>query len=383
MNEQNNGLNNETNNSEVTPRIVKPIPVESAPESTQAPQESAPQAPQESAPQAPQSAPVTPTPVTSQPEKEVGTVVVGKPMSNIIKPIPVGDVGNFAPQATIGGQEVKPEKKGNNPVAVVILILAIIGFIGYALWTYVLKDKIGPKTLTGTINNGYLVYSKVNKGDNIIFKSSDKLTLVVNIKNLETQESVGTKVTYTIREESGKETLELPYSWLTDNGGINIPVTILGDAAIFNYRNNSGKSELAFIANDGAITKVNDYSGVLKEEEGLYIESSTTNGNTYEVVVTRVINESIIKYGNLVSEVTFPEGEDINDEEMEKKMRYVSSDGVSICLEDSKKIPEATTVSALVTYSVKDNVLDTKNPEVSNKEEFSKFVSENSALLCQ
>ena len=121
MNEQNNGLNNETNNSEVTPRIVKPIPVESAPESTQAPQESAPQAPQ--------SAPVTPTPVTSQPEKEVGTVVVGKPMSNIIKPIPVGDVGNFAPQATIGGQEVKPEKKGNNPIVVVILILAIINWL--------------------------------------------------------------------------------------------------------------------------------------------------------------------------------------------------------------------------------------------------------------
>ena len=381
MNEENKGLNNQTNNNvempALEPRVVKPIPVTPPPvdNTTQTP------APVQTAQANP--APAQPVGIDAPSEtKEVGTVIVGKPMSNIVKPIPVGEVGTSAPQATIGGIEATPPKKGNNPVLVVILILVIIGLIGYAVWTYVLKDRFDAKTLEGTISAENLIYSGVKKGDSIVFKSSDKLSLIVDVKDLEVQDNVGTKVTYTVREENGKEVLTPSYEWLTDDGKLKIPVSILGETAIFNYRNTDSKNEIAFISADGSITKINDYAGVLKEENGLYIENSASNGFEYEVIVSRVIDGSIIKYGNLTSTIDLTQYQD-NEELLEKYTAYNSEDGISICVDDAKKIPEGTTITATIKYSVKDDVLDIKNLSVSEKIDYSKYINMNGELLCK
>ena len=386
MNEEKNGLNNQTNNTvempALEPRVVKPIPV------TPKPVDNTTQTPATVQPAQPNPAPAQPAPAqpvgtaTPAQTKEVGTVVVGKPMSNIVKPIPVGEVGTSAPQATIGGTEAPTPKKGNNPVLVVILILAIIGLVGYAVWTYVLKDMFAAKTLEGTISAENLIYSGVKKGDSIVFKSSDKLSLIVDVKDLEVQDNVGTKVTYTVREENGKEILTPSYEWLTDDGKLKIPVSILGETAIFNYRNTDSKNEIAFISADGSITKINDYAGVLKEENGLYIENSASNGFEYEVIVSRVIDGRSRKYGNLTSTIEVTQDQD-NEELLEKYTAYNSEDGISICVDDAKKIPEGTTITATIKYSVKDDVLDIKNPSVSEKIDYSKYIKMNGELLCK
>ena len=223
--------------------VVKPIPVTETPQQPAAPQEpqsvSAPVVKPIPIEQAPQQVPqqgVVPTPVPAAPQgeqKEVGTVMVGKPMSNIIKPIPVGDIQGVGPVATVGGgTEVVPEKK-NNIVALIILIVGIIFLVGYVLFTYVLKDKIGGSTgLTGTTKNGNLVYENPKKGDKITFALTNTLKLIVTVDDLEVQESAGTKLTCSVKEADGSESVTINNVWLTDDNALNIGYSKVGNYAV-------------------------------------------------------------------------------------------------------------------------------------------------------
>ena len=376
MNDENKTLNSQTENNlempSLAPRVVKPIPVEEASKQEAAPTNVA---------QAQATTPAAPNPA---PTSEVGTVMVGKPMSNVVKPIPVGEIGSSEPQATIGGGETPVEKKKSSPVAVVVLILALIFLVGYVLFTYVFKGKIGGDTgLVGNVSDNYLVYANVKEGNKINFKINEKLKIVVKVSKLEVQDGVGTKAYLNVSEADGTDSIDLPYVWLNDDGSLRIDYKHVGDVAIFDSNETTDAKEISIIDSEGKITKFSDFSKVLlNEEKGLLIDSYFVNDNKLEIEVTRITNTGFVKYGDLNSEVDLSQYED-NEELFQKYANYVSSDSVSICLDDYQKIPETTTVNALYTFSVSGDKLDLTNPEVSNKETFGDFYSENHDTVCQ
>ena len=376
MNDENKILNNQTENNlempSLAPRVVKPIPVEETPKQETVPTNVA--QPQGTTPAAPNPAPTS----------EVGTVMVGKPMSNVVKPIPVGEIGSSEPQATIGGGQPPVEKKKSSPVAVVVLIIALIFLIGYVLFTYVFKGKIGGDSgLVGNVSDNYLVYANVKEGNKINFKINDKLKIVVKVSKLEVQDGVGTKAYLNVSEADGTDSIDLPYVWLDDDGSLKIDYKHVGDVAIFDSNQTTDAKEISIIDSEGKITKFSDFSKVsLNEEKGLLIDTYFVNDNKLEIEVTRITNTGFVKYGDLNSEVDLSQYED-NQELFQKYANYVSSDSVSICLDDYQKIPETTTVNALYTFSLSGDKLDLTNPEVSNKETFGDFYSENHDTLCQ
>ncbi len=376
MNDENKTLNNQTENNlempSLAPRVVKPIPVEETPKQEAAPTNVA--QPQGTTPAAP----------TPAPTNEVGTVMVGKPMSNVVKPIPVGEIGSSEPQATIGGGQPPVEKKKSSPVAVVVLIIALIFLIGYVLFTYVFKGKIGGDSgLVGNVSDNYLVYANVKEGNKINFKINDKLKIVVKVSKLEVQDGVGTKAYLNVSEADGTDSIDLPYVWLDDDGSLKIDYKHVGDVAIFDSNQTTDAKEISIIDSEGKITKFSDFSKVsLNEEKGLLIDTYFVNDNKLEIEVTRITNTGFVKYGDLNSEVDLSQYEG-NEELFQKYANYVSSDSVSICLDDYQKIPETTTVNALYTFSLSGDKLDLTNPEVSNKESFGDFYSENHDTLCQ
>ena len=376
MNDENKTLNNQTENNlempSLAPRVVKPIPVEETPKQEAAPTNVA--QPQGTTPAAPNPAPTS----------EVGTVMVGKPMSNVVKPIPVGEIGSSEPQATIGGGQPPVEKKKSSPVAVVVLIIALIFLVGYVLFTYVFKGKIGGDSgLVGNASDNYLVYANVKEGNKINFKINEKLKIVVKVSKLEVQDGVGTKAYLNVSEADGTDSIDLPYVWLDDDGSLKIDYKHVGDVAIFDSNQTTDAKEISIIDSEGKITKFSDFSKVsLNEEKGLLIDTYFVNDNKLEIEVTRITNTGFVKYGDLNSEVDLSQYED-NQELFQKYANYVSSDSVSICLDDYQKIPETTTVNALYTFSLSGDKLDLTNPEVSNKETFGDFYSENHDTLCQ
>ena len=407
MNEEKKNINTQNNDNlempTLAPRVVKPIPVDNIQQSqptnngtqvenTQQSQPTSNEVPVQSTnPSTPvqstsvdQSTSTTAPAETPAPENNVGTVVVGKPMSNVVKPIPVGEIGNFAPQATIGGGETPSTKKKSSPIAVVVLIVAVIFLIGYVLVTYVFKGKIGGDSgLNGLVSDTSLIYANVKEGNKINFKINDELKLVVKVNKLEVQENIGTKAYVTVSEENGSDSIELPYVWLNDDGSLKLDYQHLGDVAIFDSNNSITDKEIVIINSEGKITKLSDFSKVtLNEEKGLLIDSYFVNDNKLEIQVTRIPNTGFVKYGDLVSDVDLSQYAD-NEELMSKYASYVSSDSVSICLDNSKNIPEGTVVNALFTFSVKDGKLDLNNPEITNKETFSEFYNANHDVVCQ
>ncbi len=376
MNDENKTLNNQTDNNlempSLAPRVVKPIPVEETPKQEATPTNVA--QPQGTTPAAPNPAPTS----------EVGTVMVGKPMSNVVKPIPVGEIGSSEPQATIGGGEAPVVKKKSSPVAVVVLIIALIFLVGYVLFTYVFKGKIGGESgLVGNVSDNCLVYANVKEGNKINFKINEKLKIIVKVSKLEVQEGVGTKAYLNVSEADGTDSIDLPYVWLDDDGSLKIDYKHVGDVAIFDSNQTTDAKEISIIDSEGKITKFSDFSNVsLNEEKGLLIDTYSVNDNKLEIEVTRITNTGFVKYGDLNSEVDLSQYEN-NEELFQKYANYVSSDSVSICLDDYQKIPETTTVNALYTFSIKGDKLDLTNPEVSNKETFGDFYSENHDTVCQ
>lgn len=376
MNDENKTLNNQTENNlempSLAPRVVKPIPVEETPKQEATPTNVA------------QPQGITPAAQNPAPTSEVGTVMVGKPMSNVVKPIPVGEIGSSEPQATIGGGQPPVEKKKSNPVAVVVLIIALIFLIGYVLFTYVFKGKIGGESgLVGNVSDNYLVYANVKEGNKINFKINEKLKIVVKVSKLEVQDGVGTKAYLNVSEADGTDSIDLPYVWLDDDGSLKIDYKHVGDVAIFDSNQTTDAKEISIIDSEGKITKFSDFSKVsLNEEKGLLIDTYFVNDNKLEIEVTRITNTGFVKYGDLNSEVDLSQYEG-NEELFQKYANYVSSDSVSICLDDYQKIPETTTVNALYTFSLSGDKLDLSNPEVSNKETFGDFYSENHDTVCQ
>ena len=369
--------------------VVKPIPVTETPQQPAAPQEpqsvSAPVVKPIPIEQAPQQVPqqgVVPTPVPAAPQgeqKEVGTVMVGKPMSNIIKPIPVGDIQGVGPVATVGGgTEVVPEKK-NNIVALIILIVGIIFLVGYVLFTYVLKDKIGGSTgLTGTTKNGNLVYENPKKGDKITFALTNTLKLIVTVDDLEVQESAGTKLTCSVKEADGSESVTINNVWLTDDNALNIGYSKVGNYAII--QPSSSSASLNIIAYDGKVTKLDDLSSYIGEEKGFSVKFSSALSDKIEIEGSRVDNSDNIHYGDITTEIDLSS---LNEEEQEKYSRYVLGDGFNMCVDEYSKIPETATISALLTFSLKDGKIDFNNPEITEKQDFKTYYETSKEYICQ
>lgn len=389
MNEENKNTVNATNDNNLempamVNNVVKPIPVSEQPTRPEsAPQPSAPVVnPVQPEVQAttPQPTEVVPTPAPAQEvqQKEVGTVVVGKPMSNIIKPIPVGDMQGVGPVATVGGTTETAPKKKNNIVAVIILIVGIVFLIGYVLFTYVLKDKIGNSGLTGTTKNGYLVYSDPKKGDKINFELSDTLKLIVTIDELETQESIGVKASCSIKEADGTDTVAINDLWLTDDNALNIGYYKVGNYAVI--RDDSSTSNVNVIGFDGKVVKLNELSSYINEESGLTVKFSSALDDKIEIQGSRVDSNDNIKYGSVVTSVDYTT---LSEEEQEKYSRYILGEGYNMCVDEYSKIPETATISALFTFSIKDGKIDFNTPEVTEKTDFKTYYESNKDLLCQ
>lgn len=389
MNEENKNTVNATNDNNLempamVNNVVKPIPVSEQPTQPESvPQQSAPVVnPVQAEVQAPTPQPteVVPTPAPAQEvqQKEVGTVVVGKPMSNIIKPIPVGDMQGVGPVATVGGANETAPKKKNNIVAVIILIVGIVFLIGYVLFTYVLKDKIGNSGLTGTTKNGYLVYSDPKKGDKINFELSDTLKLIVTIDELETQENIGVKASCSIKEADGTDTVAINDLWLTDDNALNIGYYKVGNYAVI--RDDSSTSNVNVIGFDGKVVKLNELSSYINEESGLTVKFSSVLDDKIEIQGSRVDSNDNIKYGSVVTSVDYTT---LSEEEQEKYSRYILGEGYNMCVDEYSKIPETATISALFTFSIKDGKIDFNTPEVTEKTDFKTYYESNKDLLCQ
>ena len=170
-------MNEENNLNNVTSVVPTPTPVEN-PTSAPAPVEIPAAAPVETpapveAPVAPVQTPVEPTPVAPQPV----TPSPAQPTVNVTQ------VVNPAPfvESTNGG-------KKSNPIAVVLLIIALIGIIVYGLYQYTdilkPKDKTSKETTTTTTSSTTKAASKelIKTLDEYltIAKATDSKELIIN-----------------------------------------------------------------------------------------------------------------------------------------------------------------------------------------------------------
>ena len=279
-------------------------------------------------------------------------------------------------------QQTNNSKKNNNlviiAVAVVVLKIALIYLVGYVLFTYVLKDKIGNSGLTGTTKNGYLVYSDPKKGDKINFELSDTLKLIVTIDELETQENIGVKASCSIKEADGTDTVAINDLWLTDDNALNIGYYKVGNYAVI--RDDSSTSNVNVIGFDGKVVKLNELSSYINEESGLTVKFSSVLDDKIEIQGSRVDSNDNIKYGSVVTSVDYTT---LSEEEQEKYSRYILGEGYNMCVDEYSKIPETATISALFTFSIKDGKIDFNTPEVTEKTDFKTYYESNKDLLCQ
>ena len=398
MNEENKNIVNNENNVEMpatkdTPQInpldqtietkrVIPTPVEAAPATPAAPETpaaSAPETPAAPAPVTPvASAPETPAPA---PEKEVGSVVVGKPMSNIVKPIPVGDIQGSGPVASVGGgNSSDTPKKKSNVASVVILVIALLVLIGIVLFKYVFKGNINlGGGLTGTVQENELVYKGAKKGDKINFKVTDALKLVLTIDEYDVQEGIGTKLTCSIKEADGSESITLSNLWLEkDNSTLKISYNKLGDYAVF--ANSVMNTDLTIISPDGKLTKFNDMSSYINEEKGLIVNYSSASNEEIQIEASRKLGIGSISYGDVKTEIDYTNIED--EEEMFRMSRYGSGEGFAYCVDDISKIPEGATITAVFSIKLTAGKLNLDKPEVTDKVDFKSFLEENKEFDC-
>lgn len=390
MNEENKNIVNNENNVEmpvandapqaptnpldqtITPKMVTPTPVEAAPAPASAPAES----PAPAVTPAP-AAPVAPA---AESQKEVGSVVVGKPMSNIIKPIPVGDIQGSGPVASVGGgnASIEPKKK-SNVVSVIVLIVAILVLIGIILFKYVFNGKINLSgTLTGTVQTDALVYKGAKKGDKITFGVTDTLKLILTIDEYEVQEGVGTKVACSIKEADGSESVSLSNIWLeNDNVTLKVPFNKVGNYAVLT--NSITSSELSVISPEGKVTKYNDMASYVNEESGLIISFTSATTDEIQIEASRETGMGALKYGTLKTEIDYSTE---NEDELSKFSRYSVGDGFIYCLDNTSKIPEGTTVNASFTIKLTDGKLNLDNPTVSDKTDFKTFLEQSKDIEC-
>ena len=382
MNEENKNIVNNENNIEMpaandTPqtnpleqtvetKVVTPTPVESAPAETPVPVEN--------------TTPVE-TPAPAVPEKEVGSVVVGQPMSNVIKPIPVGDIQGSGPVASVGGGNatIEPKKK-SNVVSVIVLIVAILVLIGIVLFKYVFKGNINlGGGLTGTVQETELVYKGAKKGDKINFKVTEALKLILTVDEYDVQDGVGTKLTCSLKEADGSESITLTNLWLeNDNATLKVPFNKIGDYAVFT--NSVMNSELTVIAADGKLTKYNDMASYVSEEKGLNITYSSVSSDEIQIEASRKLGMGSISYGDLTTEFDYSNMD--NEEEMMKMSRYGMGEGFVYCVDDTSKVPEATTITAMFTIKLTNGKLNLDKPEVSDKIDFKTYIEENKEFDC-
>ena len=363
------------------------VTLEVAPQVTPEPAPAAP-APQNPLDKTIETKRVIPTPVQATStanndttNKEVGTVVVGSPMSNIVKPIPVGDIQGSGPVATVGGgTNIEPKKK-NNIVSIIVLIVAVLVLIGIILFRFVFNGNINlVGGLTGTVQGNTLIYKGVKKGDKINFEVTDKLKLVLTIDELEVQDGVGTKVTCSIREADGKDSVTLTNRWLEDdNETIKIDYNKIGDYAVIN--NSVLSSELSVISSDGTLTRLNDMSSFVNEEKGLVINFSAVTSSEIQIEATRATGMGSIVYGDLKTEIDYDKISE-NEDEMYKYSRYSLGDGFIMCIDDISKLPETATISALFTFKLVDGKIDLSKPEVSDKVDFKTYYETNKDTEC-
>jgi hypothetical protein len=330
----------------------------------------------------PASTPATPAASSEAPQKEVGTVVVGNPMSNVVKPIPVGDIQGSGPVATVGGGTTPAAPKGkSNIVSVIILVVAIIVLIGLVLFKYVFKGNINlAGGLTGTVQNGELIYKGAKKGDKINFKVTDNLKLVLSIDEVDVQTGVGTKITASLKEADGSDSISLTNLWLEDdNETLKVGIKKIGEYAVIS--DSVLNSDLVVIASDGKVSKFNDMASFVNEEKGLVISFSTVSDEDIQVEASRKLNMGSITYGDIVTEMDLSSIGD-NEEELNKYSRYNIGEGFNICVDDTSKIPESTTVTAIFTFKLKDGKLDLSNPEISDKVDFKTYVEQDKEFEC-
>ena len=368
---------NEENKENLTNTSVNP---EVTPQSAPAPAEPAQQNPLDKTIETKR---VIPTPVQAAPaaNKEVGTVVVGRPMSNIVKPIPVGDIQGSGPVATVGGgTNIEPKKK-NNIVSIIVLIVAVLVLIGIVLFRFVFNGNINlGGGLKGTVQGNTLIYKGVKKGEKIHFEITDKLKLVLTIDELEVQDGVGTKVTCSLREADGKDSVTLTNRWLEDdNQTIKLDYNKIGDYAVIN--NSVLTSELSVISPDGTLTRFNDMSSFVNEEKGLVINFSSVTSSEIQIEATRATGMGSIVYGDLKTEIDYDKISE-NEDEMSKYSRYSLCDGFIMCIDDISKLPETTTINALFTFKLVDGKIDLTKPEVSDKVDFKTYYETNKDTEC-
>ena len=380
-------VNSSENNIEMPEvKTEKSVNTEATPQSAPAPAEPAPQNPLDKTIETKR---VIPTPVQAAPatnndtaNKEVGTVVVGRPMSNIVKPIPVGDIQGSGPVATVGGgTNIEPKKK-NNIVSIIVLIVAVLVLIGIILFRFVFNGNINlGGGLKGTVQGNTLIYKGVKKGEKINFEITDKLKLVLTIDELEVQDGVGTKVTCSIREADGKDSVTLTNRWLEDdNQTIKLDYNKIGDYAVIN--NSVLTSELSVISPDGTLTRFNDMSSFVNEEKGLVINFSSVTSSEIQIEATRATGMGSIVYGDLKTEIDYDKISE-NEDEMSKYSRYSLGDGFIMCIDDISKLPETTTINALFTFKLVDGKIDLTKPEVSDKVDFKTYYETNKETECQ
>ena len=407
MNEENKNIINNTNNIEmpttndkpqtnpldqtietkiVTPTPVSATSVEPTSVTSSTPVASTPVEPTPVAPSTPvASTPVEPTPVAPSPidapKKEVGSVVVGKPMSNIIKPIPVGDIQGSGPVTSVGGGTPPVDsKKKSNVISVIVLIVAVLILIGIVLFRYVFKGNINLSgELPGTVQENELVYKNAKKGDKIGFKVTDKLKLILTVDEYEVQEGVGTKLTCSLKEADGNESISLSNVWLEDDGSLRVSFNKIGDYAIIT--NSVINSELNVISSDGKLTKYNDMASYVNEEKGLIINYSSVSSDEIQIEASRKTGMGMISYGDLKTEIDYTNIQD--EDEMMKMSRYAMGEGFSFCVDDTSKIPEGTTVTAMFTIKLADGILNLDKPEVTNKIDFKSYIDENKTYECE
>ncbi|MBP5683982.1 MAG: hypothetical protein J6X02_01845 [Bacilli bacterium] len=379
-------VNSSENNIEMPEvKTEKSVNTEATPQSAPAPAEPAPQNPLDKTIETKR---VIPTPVQAAPatnndtaNKEVGTVVVGRPMSNIVKPIPVGDIQGSGPVATVGGgTNIEPKKK-NNIVSIIVLIVAVLVLIGIILFRFVFNGNINlGGGLKGTVQGNTLIYKGVKKGEKINFEITDKLKLVLTIDELEVQDGVGTKVTCSIREADGKDSVTLTNRWLEDdNQTIKLDYNKIGDYAVIN--NSVLTSELSVISPDGTLTRFNDMSSFVNEEKGLVINFSSVTSSEIQIEATRATGMGSIVYGDLKTEIDYDKISE-NEDEMSKYSRYSLGDGFIMCIDDISKLPETTTINALFTFKLVDGKIDLTKPEVSDKVDFKTYYETNKDTEC-
>ena len=54
-----------------------------------------------------------------------------------------------------------------------------------------------------------------------------------------------------------------------------------------------------------------------------------------------------------------------------------------MCVDEYSKIPETATISALLTFSLKDGKIDFNNPEITEKQDFKTYYETSKEYICQ